>query len=200
MRKLSCARIASLFKATAPSDMQDMRISAKMKKALNDQVILESSASNLYLAMASWCEVTGYGGGATYFYAQSDEEREHMLKVVHYLNDMGAAATIPAITEPANSYKSLEAMLKTALKSEQTVTKAIHKMVEMAQAERDHCTYAFLEWFVNEQAHEETKFEEILQKFDIIGRDKLAVNEIDKILEADAPVADGAAGTGQAAA
>jgi len=163
-----------------------MKISAKMKKALNDQVALEAAASNSYLAMASWCEVTGYQGGADYFYAQSDEERTHMLKVVHYLNDMGATATIPATKAPASSYKSLEGMIKTALKNEQTVTKAIHKMVEIAQKEKDHSTYAFLEWFVNEQVQEETKFETILQKFDLIGRDKIAVNEIDKILAADA--------------
>jgi ferritin len=163
-----------------------MKISPKMKKALNDQVTLEASASNSYLAMASWCEVTGYQGAASYFYTQSDEERTHMLKVVHYLNDMGAVASIPAIKAPASSFKSLEGILKTALKNEQTVTAAIHKMVEITQKEKDHSTYAFLEWFVNEQVQEETKFETLLQKFDLIGRDKLAINEIDKILAADA--------------
>lgn len=167
-----------------------MKISTKMKKALNDQVTLEASASNSYLAMASWCEVTGYDGASSYFYAQSDEERTHMLKVVHYLNDMGASATIPAIKAPASSYKSLEDLIKTALKNEQTVTKAIHQMVEITQKEKDHSTYAFLEWFVNEQVQEETKFETILQKFDLIGRDKLAINEIDKILAADAAASE----------
>ncbi len=169
-----------------------MKISPKMKKSLNDQIALEAAASNNYLAMASWCEVTGYQGSADYFYAQSDEERTHMLKVVHYLNDMGTTATISAIKAPTGSFKSLEGILKTALKNEQTVTAAIHKMVEITQKEKDHSTYAFLEWFVNEQVQEETKFETLLQKFDLIGRDKLAINEIDKILAAEsvAPVAD----------
>ena len=172
-----------------------MKISPKLKKALNDQVALEASASNSYLAMASWCEVTGYQGAASYFYAQSDEEKTHMLKIIHYLNDVGAVATIPAIKAPTSSYKSLEGLIKTALKNEQTVTKAIHKMVEIAQKEKDHSTYAFLEWFVNEQVQEETKFETILQKFDLLGRDKLGINEIDKVLAADAaaPEADPAA-------
>ena len=163
-----------------------MKISSKMKKALNDQVALEASASNSYLAMASWCEVTGYQGAANYFYVQSDEERTHMLKIVHYLNDMAAIATIPATKAPSSTYKSLEGLIKTALKNEQAVTKAIHKMVEIAQKEKDHSTNVFLEWFVNEQVQEETKFETLLQKFDLIGRDKLAINEIDKILAADA--------------
>ena len=163
-----------------------MKISTKMKKALNDQVGLEANASNSYLAMASWCEVTGYEGAASYFYAQSDEERAHMLKIVHYLNDMGANAIIPATKAPVSTYKSLESIIKTALKNEQSVTKAIHKMVEISQKDKDHSTYAFLEWFVNEQVQEETKFETVLQKFDLIGRDKLAINEIDKILASQA--------------
>ncbi len=175
--------------------MIKMKISPKMKKSLNDQVGLEASASNNYLAMASWCEVTGYEGAASYFYAQSDEERTHMLKIVHFLNDMGATATIPATKAPDTSYKSLANLIKTALKNEQTVTAAIHKMVEISQKDKDHSTYAFLEWFVNEQVQEETKFETLLQKFDLVGRDKLAINEIDKLLaaQAAAPEADPAA-------
>jgi len=170
-----------------------VKLSPKMKKALNDQVGLEGLASNSYLAMASWCEVTGYKGAADYFYAQSDEERTHMIKIVHFLNDMGNAATIPAIKAPTASYKSLEGLIKTALKNEQTVTIAIHKMVEITQKEKDHSTYAFLEWFVNEQVQEETKFETLLQKFDLIGRDKIAINEIDKILAVEAATPEPAA-------
>ncbi len=163
-----------------------MKISAKMKKALDGQIVLEASASNNYLAMASWCEVTGYAGSASYFYAQSDEERMHMLKIIRYLNNLGEIAAIPAVKAPVSSYKSLEDLIKIALKGEQSVTRAIHSMVEIAQKEKDHSSYVFLEWFVNEQVQEETKFETLLQKFDLIGRDKLAINEIDKILAAEA--------------
>lgn len=172
-----------------------MKLSSNVKKVLNDQILLEASASNSYLAMASWCEITGYQGAANYFYAQSDEERTHMLKIVHYLNSLGTPATVPAIKAPVSSYKSLEELIKTALKNEQSVTKAIHHMVEIAQKEKDHSTYAFLEWFVNEQVQEETKFETILQKFDLLGRDKLAIHEIDKLLAEDAasPESDPAA-------
>ena len=163
-----------------------MKISKNMQNALNNQISLEANASNAYMAMASWCEVTGYEGGAAFFYAQSDEERTHMLKIIHYLNNLGVSAVIPATTLPENKFKSLESILKISLKNEQTVTAEIHKMVEIAQKDKDHSTYAFLEWFVNEQVQEESKFETLLQKFELIGRDKLAINEIDKILAADA--------------
>lgn len=159
-----------------------MKISPNTKKALNNQIILEANASSSYLAMASWCEITGYAGAASFFYLQSDEERTHMLKFIHYLNNIGGSATIPATKSPTNTFKSLESIIRTALNNEQLVTKAIYNIVEIAQKEKDYSTHTFLDWFVNEQVEEEKKFETILQKFELIGRDKLAINKIDKIL------------------
>ncbi len=159
-----------------------MKISPNTKKALNNQIILEANASSSYLAMASWCKITGYMGAASFFYLQSNEERTHMLKFIHYLNNIGGSATIPATKSPANTFKSLESIIKIALNNEQIVTKAIYNIVEIAQKEKDYSTHTFLDWFVNEQVEEEKKFETILQKFELIGRDKLAINEIDKIL------------------
>ena len=159
-----------------------MKISQKMKKLLNEQITMEGIASNYYLSMASWSEITGYEGAANFFYLQADEERQHMLKIIHFLNGLGVEATIPEIKQPPKSFKSFESLFKTALQNEQTVTKSIHKMVEIAQKEKDHSSFDFLQWFVKEQVQEETKFEAILQKFNLIGRDKLAVNEIDKSL------------------
>jgi len=166
--------------------LASMKISKNMQTALNNQITLEANASSSYMAMASWCQVTGYEGSANFFYAQSNEEREHMLKIIHYLNNLGIPAVIPATKLPASGFKSLESILKIALNNEQIVTAAIHKMVEIAQKDKDYSTSAFLGWFVNEQIQEETKFETLIQKFDLIGRDKLAINEIDKILAASA--------------
>ena len=159
-----------------------MKISSKMAKALNDEIAWETYASNYYLSAASWCEVTGYEGAAKFFYKQSDEERQHMLKFVHYLNGVGIPAQIPQVKQPPKNLKSLEALCKTGLENERTVTKAIHKMVDLAHKEKDHSTQSFLQWFITEQIEEENTFETILQKFALLGRDKLAVYEIDKIL------------------
>ncbi len=162
-----------------------MKISTTVKKQLDDQIILEANASQTYLAMASWLEMKGYQGAASYFYAQSDEERVHMLKIVKYMNIIGVGATIPGTSKPSTtSFKSLEGILKTSLKNEQQVTKAIHKIVQTTQKEGDYSTFDFLGWFIKEQIHEEAQFEDILQKFDTIGRDGIAINEIDKILGA----------------
>lgn len=105
-----------------------------------------------------------------------------MLKIVKHLNMLGNQAVIPQLKQPPQTFKSLEELFKIALRNEQEVTKSINKIVDMAQKEKDHSTFSFLQWYVTEQTQEETKFEEILQKFDLLGRDKLAINEIDKHL------------------
>ncbi len=170
-----------------------MQVSPKLKKLLDNQIALEANASNYYLAMASWCEFTGYEGASAFLFNQADEERQHMLKIVHFLNGRGAPADIPQVKKTTDGFKSLEGLMKTALKNEQAVTAAITKMVELASKEKDHATFTFLQWFVDEQMQEEEKFETILRKFELIGRDKLAINEIDKVLGGMPAEADSAA-------
>lgn len=166
-----------------------MKVQLALRRMLNKQIALEADASNKYLAVASWAEHAGYDGATVFFYNQAEEERQHMLKIIHFMNKMGVRAEIPAASKPAASFKSLEAALKAGLKSEQAVSAAIAKMIEAAARSKNRHVFTFLQWFVTEQAEEEEKFEAMLQKFDLIGRDKLAVNEIDKILGA-APAGD----------
>lgn len=162
---------------------RDMKISDEMKKQLNEQIAMEANASQIYLAMASWTQAKGYEGAASFFYGQSAEERVHMLKFIGYVNTVGAEAVIPKIDKPpADTFETLEGILATALKYEQATTKAIHRMAKTAQKDIDYSTFDFLSWFVKEQVEEESQFEDLLQKFELIGRDGIAINEIDKIL------------------
>lgn len=169
-----------------PAGNTDMNISKEITQALNNQISLEAGASQYYLATAGWCEVSGYEGAAAYFYAQSDEERMHMLKIIKFLNSLGITAKISAVPGPTIRHKSLEDALKASLKNEQAVTAAIHKALTLAHKKSDYSTFELLEWFAAEQVQEETKFEAVLQKFDTIGRDGLAVAEIDRILATQA--------------
>ena len=175
-----------------------MKISPAMKKALNAQVGMEMYASNYYLSMATWCEATGYEGSARLLYAQADEERMHMLKIVRYLNDVGIGAIIPSVSAPPASFDGLEGVFKTALKNEQDVTASFNKMAATAQKDGDQATLVFLQWFANEQVEEEKLFETILLKFEVLGRDKIGVYEVDKFAGTQMPAA-GEAAAGAAA-
>jgi ferritin len=160
-----------------------MKISNKILQLLNEQITIEANASNYYLSLSSWCKVTGYDGASSFFKNQSTEEREHMLKIIQYLNGLKIHATIPKTEQPPQNIQSLEQICKKSLENEKKVTKSINKIIDTAENEKDYRTSVFLEWFVNEQIEEEDLFESILQKFDVIGRDKLAVYQIDKILD-----------------
>ena len=159
-----------------------MKISAPLVKALNKQIEMEANAANAYLSAASWCDITGYDGAAKFFHSQAEEEQQHMLKFVNFVNGQCLGAIIPGVKQPPKTYKSLESICKTALSNEQAVTKAINHMVDLAQKDKDHNTFTFLQFFVNEQIEEEQQFENIIQKFNLLGRDKLAIYEIDKLL------------------
>ena len=167
---------------TARRARRRMRMSAPLKKALTSQIGMEAYASNYYLAMASWCELAGYEGSASMLYRQADEERAHMNKIVRYLNMIGAGAAIPAVKQPPAAFKDLESVFKAALKSEQAVTASFNSMAAVAQKDGDHAAFAFLQWFVTEQVEEEALMETILQKFDLLGRDKIGIYEADRFV------------------
>ena len=82
-------------------------VSKKVEAALNKQIVLEGESSQFYLSMASWAENQGYVGTAEFLYRHADEERQHMLKLVRYINERGGIAKIPSIAEPPVEFESL---------------------------------------------------------------------------------------------
>ena len=64
-------------------------LSEEMEALLNEQIKMEAYSSAIYLSMSSWCNQNGYDNSSQYLEKQSCEEREHMLKIFRYVNDMG---------------------------------------------------------------------------------------------------------------
>ncbi len=159
-------------------------LSKTLEKALNEQVSVEGHASYAYLAMASWCEQQGMNGAAKFFFAQSEEERLHMLKIFHYINSVKGHALAPAIKQPSLNFKGVVEMVKEALHNEEKVTKSVYKLSELAQNEKDYGTYNFLQFYVDEQREEEVLFNHILERIELIGTDGMGRYYIDKELEA----------------
>jgi ferritin len=155
-------------------------LSKKVEIALNDQVALESFSSAQYLAMASWMEGLGFEGTATFLYKQSDEERMHMLKLFHYVNDAGGKAKVTGIKDPKSDFKSLQEVFKSIYEQEQKVSASINKLVNLTLEEKDHTTGNFLQWYVSEQLEEEAMFRTILDKLKIIGDNGGALYVFDK--------------------
>src|SRR5690554_4471750 len=85
-------------------------LSQELQAALNKQVKIEGDSSQIYLAMASWAENQGFEGIATFMYAQSDEERMHMLKLIKYINQRGGEALIPDVDQPKLDHTSFKTL------------------------------------------------------------------------------------------
>ncbi len=147
-------------------------LSTKIEKALNNQIKIEAESSQIYLAMASWAEVQGLSGVATFMYAQSDEERDHMLKLVRYINERGGHAKISALVAPSIEFGSFKEMFQTLFEHEVFVSKSINLLVDITLNEKDYATHNFLQWYVAEQIEEEAQARTILDKINLIGNDK----------------------------
>jgi len=158
-------------------------LSKKIETLLNQQIELEASSSQYYLAMASWAEVKGYNGVSKFLYAHSDEERMHMLKLVQFINERGGHGIVPALEAPTAQFKGVQEVFEQILKHEIHVSGEINKLVERCLAEKDYTTHNFLQWYVSEQIEEEALARNILDKLNLIGNDKGGMYLFDRDLE-----------------
>ena len=76
------------------------------EKMLNKQIEMEGKSSASYLSMASWCDMMGYNNAAKLLYEHAEEERQHMLKLFHYINEAGGLAVQPEITGIKHHFNS----------------------------------------------------------------------------------------------
>ena len=158
-------------------------LSKKIESLLNQQVELEASSSQYYLAMASWAEVKGYNGVSKFLYKHADEERLHMLKLIHFINERGGHGTVPALKAPPAQFKGIQEIFEHILKHEILVSGEINKLVDRCLAEKDYTTHNFLQWYVSEQIEEEALARNILDKLHLIGNDKGGMYMFDRDLE-----------------
>jgi len=151
--------------------------------AINKQINKEEFSSRLYLAMAIWTEANGFPGAANFLYLHAEEERIHMLKLVHYVADRGGQAELLMLDQPEQKYKSLEEVFTEIKKHEEFITESINALYEVTMNERDYTTANFLQWYITEQVEEESLFSTILDKIKLVGADKAGMFHIDKELE-----------------
>ena len=149
---------------------------------LNNQVKMEAEASSKYLAMASWCDRNGFRNSAKYFMKQSEEEREHMVKIFNYLMFVGGTAVSPEVPAVKQEFATFRNVFETALQSEIAVTQSINRIVSASRREEDYATENFLQWFVKEQTEEEDNARHALELFDIIGEEATGQYLIDKAI------------------
>jgi len=136
---------------------------------LNRQIEREGYSSILYLAMASWAETEGYNGVAEWLFAQAEEEKEHMLKIIRYVNERDGKAIIPSFDKPPVEFDGLKVMFDQVLEHEKYISESINEIVEQTVKDNDFATNNWLQWFVSEQVEEESSAQEIIDKLKLVG-------------------------------
>lgn len=156
-------------------------LSKKIQDVLNEQIKIEAESSQVYLAMASWAEIQpGIDNVTAFFYQHSEEERQHMLKLIHFVNERGGFAITPALPQPQLTFPSIKHAFAALLKHEIYVSESINNCIDMALAEKDYATHNFLQWYVAEQIEEEALARTMNDKLELIGDDKSGMYMFDR--------------------
>jgi ferritin len=137
-------------------------ISSKLAQQLKEQIGHELGAHQQYLAIGTYFAQQNLDRWAALFYHQAAEEKEHTLKIVRFLTDVGEVAHFPAIPAASTDFKSASDAVSQALQWERTVTEQFQTMARTALAEGDFVGFQFLQWFLEEQVEEVSSMEKYL--------------------------------------
>ena len=150
-----------------------MLISEKLEGALNAQVGREMGASLQYLAIAAWFDRQSLQRLASFFYRQSDEEREHAMKFLHFIIEAGGTVRLPEIKAPRGEFHTAAECAQLSLDWEREVTSQIYDLVDCAKADKNYIALRFLDWFVTEQLEEVSLMDRVLSIIQRAGEENL---------------------------
>lgn len=170
-----------------------MIVNPKVVDAMNAQIKSEFGASQQYIAIAIYFDEEGLPDLANFFYRQSEEERMHAMKFVHFLLETGAKPIIPSLSEFKNGFDSAAEAVQFALDQEMKVTAQINNLVAIAKEEGDYASHNFLQWFVDEQVEEVDSMTTLLQTIKHAGSALLLVEDFVRRTTAAAAAAEAGA-------
>ena len=155
---------------------------AKVVKLLNEQINKEFYSAYLYVHFSNYFTDAGLLGFAHWYSVQAQEERDHALLMIKYMQNNELHIDLDAIAKPEADLSSHLAVLKLGLEHEKFVTASIYSIYDAAHANKDYRTMQFLDWFVREQGEEETIATEEIRKMELFGTDVKGLYLLDKEL------------------
>ncbi|MCI8659112.1 MAG: ferritin [Lachnospiraceae bacterium] len=159
-------------------------LDTKVTELLNIQVNKEFYSAYLYLDFSNYYAEQGLDGFSNWYKIQAQEERDHAMLFMQYLQHNGCKVTLEAVDKPDKEFASFGEPLQAGYEHEQYVTSLIHNIYGAASEVKDFRTMQFLDWFVKEQGEEETNAEGLIKKFDLFGSDPRALYMLDNELAA----------------
>lgn len=154
----------------------------KVVDLLNQQVNKEFYSAYLYLDFSNFFYDEGLDGFGNWYKIQAQEERDHAMLILQYMQNNGEKVVLEAIDKPSVEITDSKSVLKAGLEHEQYVTSLIHTIYEAAHSVKDFRTMQFLDWFVKEQGEEENNADTLVKKFELFGDDPKSLYMLDNEL------------------
>ena len=151
----------------------------KVTELLNDQINKELYSAYLYLDFSIYYQEQGLDGFANWYKIQAQEERDHAMLFLEYMQNNGEHITLSQVDKPDKECKTLKDSLDFALEHERYVTSLINDIYAAAHDVKDYRTMQFLDWFVKEQGEEEKNAEDMVKKFELFGTDPKSLYMLD---------------------
>ena len=154
----------------------------KVCELLNSQINKEFYSAYLYLDFSNYFTDQGLNGFANWYKVQAQEERDHALLFMQYMQNNNLKVSLDAIGKPEISYIDSMTPLKAGLEQEEFVTASIHTIYDSAYQVKDFRTMQFLDWFIKEQGEEETNANDLIRKMELFGTDAKGLYLLDQEL------------------
>ena len=156
----------------------------KVIELLNDQINKEFYSAYLYLDIANYYTANDLDGFANWYLIQAQEERDHAMLFLKYLQINGIPVELKAIDKPDKTFKAHLDPLVAGAEHERYVTELIHNIYDAAYSVKDFRTMQFLDWFVKEQMEEEENADKMVNKYKLFGDDPKSLYLLDQELAA----------------
>ena len=154
-------------------------LDSKVAKLLNEQINKELYSAYLYLDFSIFYDDKGLDGFANWYMIQAQEERDHAMLMLQYLQNNGEKVTLETVEKPDKELKELVDPLKAGLEHEIYVTSLINDIYDAAYSVKDFRTMQFLDWFVKEQCEEEKSADDMIKKMELFGNDSKGLYSLD---------------------
>ena len=146
-------------------------LNEKLTEMLNTQVNKEFYSAYLYLEFSNFYAEQGLQGFANWYLVQAQEERDHAMLFLQYLQNNDEKVILEAVDKPDAVLKTNMDPLQQGLEHERYVTGLIHSIYDVAYSVKDFRTMQFLDWFVKEQGEEEKNAADNIKKMEMFGSD-----------------------------
>ena len=164
-----------------------MAVSTALQEAFIRHINAEFYSSYLYLSMSTYCDSIDLPGFAHWMRIQSQEEYDHAMRLLTYLEDRDGRVTLLPIEQPPIDFDSVEDVMTQTLRHEQQVSQLINQLYSVAAESADFASQVMLQWFVNEQVEEEKTARDVIASLDKVAGRSDALLLLDREMAARTP-------------